>query len=129
SEAVPRPWWRQYHRPTAVRAPGDGFALAVAEAAHGLDLGERLFVGARHGWRPEQIEDVLAVQLVLPFERLRRGQRGERHEQGDGDDGGEFHGRPGLLLRSASLIVVAVNAGRRFRATSALFASKVCVNL
>jgi hypothetical protein len=33
------------------------------------------------------------------------------------------------MLRSASLIVVAVNAGRRFRAASALFASKVCVNL
>jgi hypothetical protein len=65
----------------------------------------------------------------LLLERLRHGRCGERHEQGDGDDGGEFHGRPRLLLRSASLIVVAVNAGRRFRAASVLFASKVCVNL
>jgi hypothetical protein len=65
---------------------------------------------------------------VLAFERLRRRRRGEHHGQG-GDNTSELHGRPRLLLRSASLIVVAVNAGRRFRAASALFASKVCVNL
>ena len=67
---------------------------------------------------------------LLAFERLPRRAVTEASTrvQGDDDDS-ELHGRLRLLLRSASLIVVAVNAGRRFRAASALFASKVCVNL
>jgi hypothetical protein len=65
---------------------------------------------------------------VLALELLCRRRRGEHRVQG-GDDASKLHGRPRLMLRNASLIVVAVNAGRRFRAASALFASKVCVNL